>query len=105
MSEKVAQATCQIHFRRPAAAKCMVCKLYYCKECVTEHDGKNTCASCLKSAHEESATPVKHSMTWFQPMPIIHLVLALILMWAVSYLVAQTLSSIPDSFHEGTIWE
>lgn len=105
MSEPLHKSTCRIHFQRPASAQCPGCKKYYCSECITEHDGRNTCAKCLKSAHDESSAPAKVGLTWFQPMPIIHFAIALIVTWTVFYLLAQTLASIPDSFHGGTIWE
>ena len=39
---------CWIHLEREAAARCPVCTRFYCRECVTEHEGKVVCAACLR---------------------------------------------------------
>ena len=107
MSESLAKATCRIHFERPASARCPSCHQFYCAECITEHDGRLTCASCLNEAREEAAAPKRsRSWTgWLQPMPVIQLVVAVVVVWIIFYLLAQTLTDIPDRFHDGTIWE
>lgn len=103
----LAKTTCRIHFDRPASARCPSCEQFYCPECITEHDGKLTCAACLNEARTEVEQPekVRKGLNWFQPMPLIHLVVGLIVVWAVFYLIAHTLTEIPDKFHDGTIWE
>ena len=104
MSDLLAQTTCRIHFERPASARCPSCRQFYCVECITEHDGKLTCASCLTETHEENVEVKKGRGNWFQPMPIIHALMGLVFVWVVFYVVAQLLTAIPDSFHDGTIW-
>jgi len=106
----LAQTTCRIHFDRPASARCPGCRQFYCAECITEHDGKLTCAACLKSARAlsgdseaRSAKSIKR-LGWFQPVPIFHFLLGLIMVWLIFHFIAQTLTSIPDKFHDGTIW-
>ncbi|MDF1755709.1 MAG: rhomboid family protein [Verrucomicrobiales bacterium] len=107
MSGTLSRTTCRIHFDRPASARCPGCQRFYCVECITEHDGKMTCASCLAKTREAVLTPGRKSggARWFQPMPLIHALLGLIVVWALFYLVAQTLTGIPDKFHDGTIWD
>lgn len=108
MSESLAQTTCRIHSERPASARCPGCKTFYCAECITEHEGKLTCAACLAKSNEpDKSTAVKSKRglpDLWQPMPIIHAVLGLFVVWILFYLTARFITSLPDSFHEGTIW-
>ncbi len=45
-----ARARCTNHESRQASGICPSCKRPFCKECLTEHDGRLTCASCLRRA-------------------------------------------------------
>jgi len=38
---------CLRHPEREAVARCPECRRAYCRECVTEHDGRMLCASCI----------------------------------------------------------
>ena len=46
-SDAVAARTCKIHPAREAVARCPECSSYYCRECITEHEFRMVCASCL----------------------------------------------------------
>ena len=39
---------CANHIDREAAVKCPSCHKHFCRECITEHDGKRLCVNCLK---------------------------------------------------------
>jgi hypothetical protein len=39
---------CTIHRDREAVVRCPGCSGYFCRECVTEHEGKFLCSSCLQ---------------------------------------------------------
>ena len=39
---------CFHHSHREAVARCPECRQFYCRECVTEHDYRVICATCLK---------------------------------------------------------
>jgi hypothetical protein len=41
---------CRNHPERAAAARCPECVLFFCRECVTEHDGKLLCAACTRKS-------------------------------------------------------
>lgn len=100
----VSQSTCSLHPMRPASARCPSCSVFYCSECITEHEGRLTCAKCLsaESAHTESKGSISR---FFQLMPVLHLLLAVAAAWVIFYLLAQTILEIPHDFHNGTIWE
>lgn len=107
MSQTLSQTTCRIHFDRPATARCPSCQLYYCRECITEHDGKKTCAACLNEARKSAEKPkqTQKGLRFFQPAPILQFAVAVIMVWFLFYLIAKTLTGIPDEFHDGTIWK
>jgi len=92
---------CFNHVGREAAARCPECGRYFCRECVTEHDDRLICASCLKR--------VAHAPLLKRPV-IARLLLAsrcalsVLLLWYVFFLIGEMLASLPDSFHEGTLW-
>lgn len=46
---------CFVHPSREAASFCTACRRSFCRECVTEHDGRLICASCI--ANIDSAGP------------------------------------------------
>jgi len=46
----LARARCTNHELRQASGVCPSCQRPFCKECLTEHDGRLTCASCLRRA-------------------------------------------------------
>jgi hypothetical protein len=43
-----AAAHCFNHPERLAAARCPECRNSFCRECVTEHEGRLSCAACLR---------------------------------------------------------
>jgi len=44
----VARERCRNHPDREAAARCLGCGMFYCRECVTDHEGRMLCVSCLR---------------------------------------------------------
>jgi hypothetical protein len=50
MTQSVALSRCVVHAQREAAALCLGCKAFYCRECVTEHDGRVLCSRCIAAA-------------------------------------------------------
>lgn len=103
MASVLGDTTCTIHPNRQGTARCPGCGQFFCAECITEHDGKLTCASCLELQGED-AKPSKERKSFFIA-PILQLFLALLLCWVAFYLFGQTLGDVPDDFHDGTIWE
>lgn len=82
-------------------ARCPVCRNSYCRECVTEHEGRVICAPCLKKlliAH--GATHRKFTRFFAAALPLAGLLLA----WIVFYGISRVLMLIPASVHDGTAW-
>lgn len=104
MSTILAKSECTIHADRPATARCPSCRRFFCAECVTEHDGKLVCASCLAATAEERH-PVSRRRLALHPAAWVQWGLAIGIVWALFYFFARFLGDIPDAFHDGTIWE
>lgn len=49
MTGTVLHQRCWNHEAREAVCRCPECGRSYCRECVTEHDGRLLCALCLKA--------------------------------------------------------
>ncbi|MGF1448861.1 MAG: rhomboid family protein [Opitutales bacterium] len=47
MTQLVRNQRCFLHADREAVARCGECTRYFCRECVTEHDGRLLCKDCL----------------------------------------------------------
>lgn len=92
---------CFHHSLREAVARCPECRQFYCRECITEHDDRVICASCLR----QLAVPAKgggKSLAWLAPS--LQCAAGLVLLWVIFYFLGAALLSIPSSFHEGTVW-
>jgi len=103
MAEVGGDTSCGIHPERQATARCPSCHGFYCAECITEHEGKLICASCLAGKRTPREKPGRR---WRPPVAAsLQLLLAILLCWALYAFFAQTLADMPDEFHDGTIWE
>jgi hypothetical protein len=91
---------CCNHPGREAAARCVSCGSFCCRECSTEHDGRMTCANCLvQGARPTPAGGVRRALVSGVPF-----LAGFLLIWLFCYLFGKGLISLPSSFHEGTLW-
>ena len=104
MTAPLARTLCRIHPERPAAARCPACGVFYCAECITEHDGRLTCASCLAGERRLIAAERQKGRR-IVLMPAIQMLVGIIVVWLWWHGVARILLSIPADFHDGTIWK
>lgn len=83
---------CFHHPSREAVVRCPVCRRYFCRECVTEHDGRMICASC---AAEDAPEAVRQSSTlkWIAGAGA-----GFLLAWLIFYYLGVTLARIPSDF-------
>lgn len=91
---------CFNHSTREAVARCTVCGRFYCRECVTEHEGKMTCGRCLAAA----ALKADRKRMMDRLLPPALLLAGFMALWLLFFMAGQGLLAIPSSFHEGTIW-
>ena len=101
------QTRCINHASREAVARCPVCKNFFCRECVTEHDGKVVCASCLQASVAETASQLETSNG--QPLKMLfgflRAAVSLFMLWILFYAAGRLLLLFPDSFHNGDMWK
>ena len=88
---------CLIHADREAIARCPACANYFCRECITEHEGKFLCSNCLQRrfAPIESA---HRGAGWF--MASIGMIIGLTIAWFFFYLIGRILILIPPNLHD-----
>jgi len=97
----IQQLRCTRHKDREAAAKCISCGNFFCRECVTEHGGRMLCAKCLRI---EAAPKEDRKRSWHQlPRQFFLALCATAFLWFMFYNAGKLLLTIPDRFHEGII--
>jgi hypothetical protein len=92
---------CLNHAAREAVARCPVCSRYFCRECITEHEGRVICATCLRAL---AKVPLRQRRGFASLVSVTQCALGLALAWLFFYLAGDVLLRLPSSFHEGTLW-
>jgi hypothetical protein len=65
MTATLTRQRCWTHPQREAVSRCPACKRFYCRECVTEHQGRLLCVQCLSSlAAAGPAAPGTRWLLW-----------------------------------------
>jgi len=86
---------CFQHDLREAVAQCPSCKLFFCRECVTEHEGRMICVTCVnvlaRDAHKQARSA---RARW-----TVTAVAGLLIAWLVFYYLGLMLARIPSKFH------
>lgn len=91
---------CFNHGQREAVARCASCGNYFCRECITEHAGRMTCARCL-----DRPTVATGRFRLLGLMSAgLQLGIGLLISWFCFFVAGRLLLAIPSTFHEGTIW-
>lgn len=93
---------CFNHSVREAAARCPECGQFYCRECITEHDDRVICASCLKKL---AKVPFTQRSGFVSVVRSVQLLFGFAVVLLFFYLLGQSLLSVPSSFHDGTVWK
>lgn len=102
MTPALTQQRCLHHGTREAVARCLECRQFFCRECIAEHDDRVVCASCLKKLAR--ATEKKPRRPW--PLwPAAQLASGFFFTWLLFYIVGRLLLSMPDDFHDATLWK
>ena len=93
---------CFNHALREAVARCPECGRFFCRECVTEHDDRVICATCLR---QMAKPPFTQRAGFLAVLRTGELAAGLTAAWVIFYLLGLLLVSMPNSFHEGTLWK
>ena len=92
---------CFNHGLREAAVRCPECRRFFCRECVTEHEDRAICASCLKKltapglAKQRAFSTLKHS---------VQLIIGILVAWFFFFGIGEVLLRLPASFHDTSLW-
>ena len=109
----ISQEKCVLHQDREAVARCPECQRYFCRECITEHEGRVICSQCLEKILNKNLSS-EDGPSWFRAMAQrtksglligLQVFVALIIIWGSFHYIGQILIDIPSDFHEGTFWE
>lgn len=93
---------CFNHMFREAVARCPECGRFFCRECITEHEDKVLCASCLRKRLEPAGEKFQGHQWFFR---LGYFLLGIVLLYVIFYYLAQILLALPTDFHEGTLWQ
>ncbi len=100
---------CWIHPLREAAARCPSCERFFCRECVTEHDGRLICADCLREQRAAASRPRRSAPRLRGALTALgktaSLGLSLLAAWFFFHLLAQELVALPNEFHASALWQ
>ena len=95
----LAQSRCFQHVSREAVARCPSCERFHCRECVTEHDGRMICRSCLDTLLDAE---VKVTGGFFSSIRSwLFAGAGYLLAVYVFYKIGEILLRIPSKFHSG----
>ncbi len=108
LSLPLTRQRCAIHLEREAAARCPSCERFFCRECVTEHDGRLLCAACLRALLAAAQRPARARRAWKKPLwnaaRAVVLASSLFASWFFFHLLGHKLTSLPDEFHVDKLW-
>ncbi|MEO7794928.1 MAG: rhomboid family protein [Thermoanaerobaculia bacterium] len=102
----LAAERCRNHADREAAARCPDCRRHFCRECVTEHDGRMVCAACIASQRDlpDAAPRRRFSGTARTAVVrVLRLAVGLLAAWTSFYLFGQALTLGRDAVHDGPV--
>ncbi len=100
--QNLAQQRCFNHAAREAVAQCPECGQCFCRECITEHDDRVVCAACLKKL---ARRPVTRRPAFVRLLRLVQCVFGLLIAWFFFFLIGDSLTKLPTSFHEKTLWQ
>lgn len=92
---------CFNHANREAVARCAQCGNFFCRECVTEHAGRMTCARCLGQPVDAVRTLRLRTIL----IGVMQLGLGLLILWFCFFMAGRGLLNIPSTVHDGDGWQ
>jgi hypothetical protein len=93
---------CFNHGMREAVARCPECHRCFCRECITEHDDRVICASCLKKL---ALAPFTRRSGFLGVVRAVQVLAGVVIAWFFFYAMGYSLLRLPSSFHDGTLWK
>lgn len=93
---------CFNHAGREAAARCPECGRHFCRECVSEHDGRLLCAACLV---KNARAPLTQRSGFQLALRAASLGAGTLVAWLFFYWTAALLMRIPTEYHQLGLWK
>ena len=93
---------CARHEEREAVARCVGCGGGFCRECITEHEGRFYCAPCFARQTAAGKKPARARVAWRGGVVTAGSLLCLTLAF---YLLGRLLAAMPPQLHDGTVWK
>jgi len=94
-SPSIVQQRCHNHAQREAAGRCVACQQLYCRECVSEFEGRLFCAACLRATQ----SPTHRAWSWgIVAMPF-QLLCGVLILWLLFYGLGAMLLATPSAYH------
>jgi hypothetical protein len=94
----LATTRCYHHQAREAVARCPECARYFCRECVSDYEGKALCAQCLSTMITGGRRTIK---SLWASLRIALALSGVTLAWFLFYTLGTLLMRIPAEFHQG----
>jgi len=92
---------CFNHARREASAFCTECRRAFCRECITEHEGRVVCTPCLAFLTGDHK---RESGRLGLLLECSVCILSSFVLWALFYHLGTALQRIPTQLHETFAW-
>ncbi len=102
MNAALLNQRCLLHADREAVARCPECTRFFCRECVSEHEGRVLCARCLA---KQTATQTERRSRFGGMLRATAAICGVLVAWWFFDLIGRGLMLLPASVHEGTAWE
>jgi len=94
----LSEQRCFQHPSREAAARCPSCRRFFCRECVTEHEGRLICRACMAA---QTAAPPRPGRGLADAGVAAGSLFGFLLAWILFYYLGLMLTRIPAEFHTG----
>lgn len=96
---------CFHHADREAVARCPECGRVFCRECITEHDDRIVCASCLQAMlRSQERSHAASRIPWNLLFIPARIVVGICVAWLCFYTIGRMLLSLPSEFHSDALW-
>lgn len=93
----LARQRCWTHAGREAVSRCPECRRFYCRECVTEHDGKMLCVQCLAAGSAGQAAATGTRWLLWTAVALLGLAVAFLHFYSTGYVLQQ----LPPAWSKG----
>jgi len=80
-------------------ARCPGCGRFFCRECVSEHEDRMICASCLAKI---TGAPARRKAGLIRIARFAQFGLGFLMIWLFFYFLGKGLLEIPSAFHKTT---